>query len=108
MTVRVAMLAGAAVLALASVPASAQSQGPYVGIGGGMSWLEDADVNGAGAITELSFDPGWAAIIKGGYALGNGFRPELRDRRPRLSMSMVPMAAQRPAAMPTCTPPLPT
>lgn len=77
MTVRVAMLAGAAVLALASVPASAQSQGPYVGIGGGMSWLEDADVNGAGAITELSFDPGWAAIIKGGYALGNGFRPEL-------------------------------
>ncbi|WP_341705332.1 outer membrane beta-barrel protein, partial [Ferrovibrio sp.] len=76
MTVRVALLTGAALLALASAPAFAQS-GPYVGIGGGASWLEDADITGAGNINSLEFDTGWAGIVKGGYALGNGLRPEL-------------------------------
>lgn len=83
MKVRVALLtgaiamAGATLLALTSVPASAQSTGPYVGIGGGASWIGDADVKGLGSTTSMDFDTGYAALLKGGYALGNGLRPEL-------------------------------
>ncbi|HLT76630.1 MAG TPA: OmpW family outer membrane protein [Ferrovibrio sp.] len=77
MNVRIALLAGAALVGLASAPAVAQGQGPYVGIAGGASWIEDADISGAAPVTTLEFDTGWAALLKGGYALGNGLRPEL-------------------------------
>lgn len=76
MNVRIALLAGAALLGLASAPAVAQSQGPYVGILGGASWMEDADVNGIAGTSDLEFDPGWAAAIRGGMSMGN-LRPEL-------------------------------
>lgn len=77
MKLRVALLTGAALLGLASAPAFAQASGPYIGIGAGASWLEDADVNGAAPVTTLEFDTGWAGVLKGGYAFGNGWRPEL-------------------------------
>src|SRR3546814_17266673 len=81
MKVRVALLtgaaamAGAALLALAPAPASAQSTGPYVGIGGGASWIGDADVNGLGATHSMGFDTGSAALLNGGYAPGHRLRP---------------------------------
>lgn len=77
MKVRLALLTGAALLGLASAPAMAQSSGPYIGIGGGASWIGDADVTNNAPNTDMEFDTGWAALIKGGYALGNGLRPEL-------------------------------
>ncbi len=77
MNIRVALLTAAAAAALVSAPAFAQASGPYVGIGAGASWFEDADVKGAGAITTLEFDTGWAGVLKGGYAFGNGWRSEL-------------------------------
>lgn len=76
MKLRVALLAGAALLAMASTPALAQS-GPYIGIGGGATWLEETDIKGAGAVNSIDFDMGWAGILKGGYAYGNGIRSEL-------------------------------
>ncbi len=76
MNVRTALLAGAALMGLASAPALAQGQGPYVGIAGGASWIDDADISGAAPVTKLEFDTGWAALLRGGYAMGN-LRPEL-------------------------------
>lgn len=73
MNIRVALLAGAALVALSAAPAMAQ---PYLGVGAGASWIEDADVKGGGATTNLEFDTGYAAMLKGGYAFGNGWRAE--------------------------------
>lgn len=75
MKIRVALLAGAALAAVASAPAFAQ-EGPYVGIGGGVSFIDDADVKGLAGTTKVDFDTGWAGIIKGGYSFGS-WRPEL-------------------------------
>lgn len=73
MNIRVALLAGAALVALSAAPAMAQ---PYLGVGAGASWIEDADVKGAGATTNMEFDTGYGALIKGGYDFGGGWRAE--------------------------------
>lgn len=72
MNIRVALLAGAALLGLASAPAMAQ---PYIGAGLGATIIDDADVTGT-ATPDIEFDTGYAAILKGGYAFGGGWRAE--------------------------------
>lgn len=75
MNIRLALLTAAAAAALVSAPASAQQQGPYVGIGLGATWLDDADVKGTPS-GKIDFDTGYAGLLKGGYAFGNGWRAE--------------------------------
>jgi outer membrane protein OmpA-like peptidoglycan-associated protein len=74
MNIRVALLTAAAAAALVSASASAQ-EGAYVGIGAGASWIDDADLKGATS-GKIDFDTGWAGLLKGGYAYGNGWRAE--------------------------------
>jgi len=73
MNIRVALLAGAALLGLASAPAMAQ---PYIGAGLGATWIDDADVISPTARGKAEFDTGYAAILKGGYDFGGGWRAE--------------------------------
>src|SRR3546814_18258831 len=81
MKVRVALLtgaaamAGAALLALAPAPASAQSTGPYVGIGGGAPWACDGGVHGPGHTHSMGFEHRYTAPLKGGFAHGDRPRP---------------------------------
>jgi OOP family OmpA-OmpF porin len=75
MNIRLALLTVAAAAALVSAPASAQQQGPYVGIGLGATWLDEADVKGTPS-GKFDFDTGYAGLLKGGYAFGNGWRAE--------------------------------
>ncbi len=74
MKIRVALLTAAAAVALVSASASAQ-QGPYVGLGAGATWIDDADVKGA-TTGKIDFDTGYAGLIKGGYDYGAGWRAE--------------------------------
>lgn len=68
---------GCALCALAA-PASAQqvTTGPYLSLGAGPQWLNDAKTTGSTTNTTYRFDTGWAAIGALGYGLGNGFRVE--------------------------------
>ncbi|MCW0234163.1 MAG: outer membrane beta-barrel protein [Ferrovibrio sp.] len=74
MKIRVALLTAAAAAALVSASASAQ-QGPYVGIGAGATWIDDADVKGTPS-GKIDFDTGYAGLLKGGYDFGTGWRAE--------------------------------
>ncbi|MBS4048931.1 MAG: outer membrane beta-barrel protein [Alphaproteobacteria bacterium] len=74
MNIRLALLTAAAAVALVSASASAQ-EGAYVGIGAGATWIDDADVKGTPA-GSIDFDTGYAGLLKGGYAFGNGWRAE--------------------------------
>jgi OOP family OmpA-OmpF porin len=82
MNIRVALLTAAAAAALVSASASAQQQGPYVGAAVGATWLDEINVTGTPSGT-LDLDTGYAGLLKGGYAFGNGWRAEgefgLRD-----------------------------
>lgn len=68
-----------ALAAAAGTPALAQSEGPYVALGAGLVIPEESDLDGPTAATsgDVEFDNGWAAMIAGGYAWGNGLRTEL-------------------------------
>ncbi|MDB5363465.1 MAG: hypothetical protein JWO51_4762, partial [Rhodospirillales bacterium] len=79
------LLGTAAVLAFSGAGA-AQAQvvanpnytyGPYVGIAGGGSFLNDISPNGGGADAKSEFDPGYVALGTVGWGFGNGFRAEL-------------------------------
>jgi outer membrane protein OmpA-like peptidoglycan-associated protein len=53
--------------------------GPYVSLGAGANWLEDAETHFANSTTinpKYSFDVGPAVVGALGYGLGNGFRVE--------------------------------
>jgi outer membrane protein OmpA-like peptidoglycan-associated protein len=84
MTSMKSVVAGAtiacAVCALYPAAASAQSKytlGPYVSLGAGLNWLEDAKTTGGGADTTIQFNnPGPAVVGAAGWGLGNGFRIE--------------------------------
>ena len=71
MTMRVALFAGAALLALAAQPAAAQTNGWYAGLAGGANWVADGDVNGVAATSGFDVDTGWAALGKVGYGFGD-------------------------------------
>ena len=72
----------AAVAALsAGLPLAAQAgdEGWYLGIGAGANWLEDSDIGnpfGTGD-TDIEFEIGWLAVLRGGYDYGNGWRTEI-------------------------------
>ncbi|MDX1709836.1 MAG: outer membrane beta-barrel protein [Rhodovibrionaceae bacterium] len=59
------LLLAATGLCMLSGPAVAKD-GPYVGLGGGVNWLSDADVEGTSA--EFEFDAGFAVLGTLGYA----------------------------------------
>ena len=62
---------------LAMVPAIAAADSKvYVDIAGGVNFLEDSDISGAGLSTSADFDPGFAVKAAVGNALGSGFRFE--------------------------------
>lgn len=67
----------AAMTVAATGAASAQDQGWYVGIGGGVNFPEESDISGGAVSTDADFDTGWAAIGSIGYAYGNGLRTEI-------------------------------
>jgi OOP family OmpA-OmpF porin len=75
MNIRVALLTAAAAAALVSASASAQQQGPYVGAALGATWLDEMKATGTPSGT-LDLDMGYAGLLKGGYAFGNGWRAE--------------------------------
>lgn len=76
------LLAGAALLGCAvgavAQPASAQqpTTGPYVALGAGAQWLNNAKTIGNGVNTKYKFDTGGVGVGALGYGLGNGFRVE--------------------------------
>lgn len=75
-----ALAASAIALAVAAgAPALAQNQGPYISLGAGYVIPEDSDLDGTGGAgdADVRFEDGWAAMIAGGYAWGNGLRTEL-------------------------------
>jgi len=66
-----------AMYALHSVAASAQyATGPYVSLGAGVNFPQDADTSGAGVDTDYIFNVGPAVVGAIGYGLGHGFRVE--------------------------------
>ena len=80
-----ALLGTAAVLAFYGVGA-AEAQvvanpnytvGPYVGVEGGGSFLNDISPNGGGADDKSEFDNGYVGLGTVGWGFGNGFRAEL-------------------------------
>jgi outer membrane protein OmpA-like peptidoglycan-associated protein len=76
------LLAGTALLACAfgaaAQPALAQQPvtGPYVSLGAGPQWLNNAKTTGPIGSTTYRFDTGPAVVGALGYGLGNGFRVE--------------------------------
>jgi outer membrane protein OmpA-like peptidoglycan-associated protein len=77
MNIRVALLAGAALLGLASTPALAQGNGFYTGLAGGANWLNESTVTGGGASNDVDFDLGYGLLAKLGYGFMDNFRTEL-------------------------------
>jgi OOP family OmpA-OmpF porin len=80
-----ALLGTAAVLAFYGTGA-AQAQvvanpnyayGPYVGVAGGGSFLNDVSPNGGGADNKSDYDNGYVGLGTVGWGFGNGFRAEL-------------------------------
>jgi outer membrane protein OmpA-like peptidoglycan-associated protein len=75
------LLTGAALLGCALgtfTPASAQQPvtGPYVSLGAGAQWLNDAKTSGSTGSRTYRFNTGPAVVGALGYGLGNGFRVE--------------------------------
>src|SRR5687767_9839223 len=56
---------------------SAMPRGPYLGLQGGASFLEDNRFNGGGADSKTKYDPGPAGLLTLGYGFGFGLRLEL-------------------------------
>ncbi len=52
-------------------------RGPYVGLQGGASFLEDNDFRGGGTDSKAKYDPGPAATVSFGYGFDFGLRLEL-------------------------------
>jgi len=69
-------------------PATGPATGPYVGIEGGANWEkpQDQDVDKF-VLDRLHYKSGWEAGVIGGYALDNGWRPELELSHRRNSFS---------------------
>ena len=57
--------------------ASAEQPGPYLSLGVGANFLNDADVTGNGVSDKASFNTGWAAMGAVGYAFDKNWRSEL-------------------------------
>lgn len=74
MTIRSALIAGAALAVLAATPALAQTNGWYTGLAGGANWLADSDVRG-GTVSSVDHDMGYAVLGNVGYGWGD-FRVE--------------------------------
>lgn len=55
----------------------AQSEGFYMGAAGGASFPASSKLKGGGTSAKTEFNAGWAAMLNGGYAYGNGIRTEL-------------------------------
>ena len=70
------LLVGVAGVAWAADPAGAQA-GPYVSLGVGANWLNDADTTGAGATRKMEYDTGMAGIGALGYRFDKNWRGEL-------------------------------
>jgi len=76
------LLTGAALLGCAlgafALPASAQQPvtGPYVSLGAGAQWLNDAKTTAPPLSTKYRFNTGGMGVGALGYGLGNGFRVE--------------------------------
>jgi OmpA-OmpF porin, OOP family len=84
MKARSLLLGAAATLAL-SMPAYAGPDGWYFSLEGGANWVEDwqhdaVSTSGGSptstALSEASFDTGWAVLASVGYGFGSGFRAE--------------------------------
>lgn len=75
------VMAGMTAALLLQAPAvlaqDAHPRGPFIGIMGGASFLDDADIDGPGVNTSAETDTGWLALGTLGYRFGNGFRTEL-------------------------------
>ncbi len=72
MQIRVALLAGAALAVLAAHPVAAQTNGWYLGLGGGANWVNDTKVgNAPGGPASVEHDMGWAGLGKVGYGFGD-------------------------------------
>lgn len=82
MTMKSFLVAGACGLALAAV-AHAKPNGWYVGVAGGVNWVEDAVATrsvGGGApalFGNIEFDQGWVALANVGYRWPSNWRLEL-------------------------------
>ncbi len=57
--------------------ASAEQPGPYMSLGVGANWLNDADVKGGAINDKAKFDTGWAFQGALGYAFDKNWRTEL-------------------------------
>lgn len=71
-----AVIGAGALAALAATPASAQSEGAYIGLGAGANWTGDLSSTNTGTTTGADTDLGWAGLGKVGYDWGM-FRTEL-------------------------------
>lgn len=70
MSFRNALIAGTAGLLLLAQPVTAQTNGWYTGLAGGVNWLAETDVTGS-AVRSIDEDMGWAGLGKIGYGFGN-------------------------------------
>jgi outer membrane protein OmpA-like peptidoglycan-associated protein len=75
-TIMASALAAGLLVGIAGT-ASAEQPGPYVSLGVGANWLQDADVTGTGINDKAKFDDGWAALGAVGYAFDKNWRTEL-------------------------------
>ncbi|MDG1287786.1 MAG: outer membrane beta-barrel protein [Rickettsiales bacterium] len=71
------LLASASVLTLFASPALAQSEGFYIGVGGGANIIHGDDINGNGFDSEFEHDAGFVGAGTLGYKYDNGFRNEI-------------------------------
>lgn len=57
----------------------AATEGPFIGIMGGVNWTGDEDISGTGVGINrtIDTDKGWAVLPSIGYRYGNGLRTEL-------------------------------
>ena len=57
--------------------ASAEQPGPYLSLGVGANFLNDADLTGTGVTDKAEFNTGWAVMGAVGYAFDKNWRSEL-------------------------------
>lgn len=90
-----ALLAGA----LLASPAMAQSeeQGFYLGVGGGLTIVQESDINtsvsGIPVSGTLDFDPGFSVGATAGYKWPQSFRTELEYRYSRVGLDSASLSA---------------
>ncbi|MGH6718340.1 MAG: OmpA family protein [Alphaproteobacteria bacterium] len=70
-------IAASVLVVAGTLPAVAQDQGWYIGMGAGATFPNNSDVNGGGTSTDIDFDTGWTIAGTLGYAYGNGIRTEI-------------------------------